>query len=257
MKLSRKPAVPWISLLALLPFTVSATSARAQNDAGSVACPDTKVPSAYQTFFLNHVTDRQQFQEIQTVLRNDLVQNARINGDSEQYAFAICGTPAELQLAQKIIADLDRPRKTWRLTYTFARTDSGQNNAPRHISLVASEGQRAELRQGDRVPIVTGATGTTGSESSPSSQVQYVDVGLSLSATVAGDSGNPELHTKVEQSSVADEKSGIGAQDPILHQTVLDVSARLVPGKPLTLGSLDLPGTTQHEEVQVTVEPVP
>ncbi len=242
-------------ILALLTLALIAATACAQNElAPGLTCPDAKIPATYQTFYLAHTDDQSQFTGIQTVLRNFL-QGARINGVPAQHTLSVCGTSAELQLAQKIISDLDRPHQTWRVTYTLTQTDNGQRLGSRHISLIVSSGERADLKQGNRVPLVTGNTGPDAS--SPASQVQYIDVGLNISANLDGSADALQLRTKIEQSSIADEKSGIGTQDPIVHQTMLETTAKLTPGKPLDLGSLDLPGTTRHEEVEVTVDPVP
>jgi len=101
------------------------------------------------------------------------------------------------------------------------------------------------------VPIVTGLYNKE--SAGENSQVQYLDAGLNLEASLDGD----RLRTKVEQTSVAEEKSGIGLQDPIVRQTMLEATSDLAPGKTLVLGSLDLPGTTRHQEIQALVEPVP
>ena len=69
--------------------------------------------------------------------------------------------------------------------------------------------------------------------------------------------GSPDalhLQTKIEQSSLAEEKSVASAQDPVVRQTVLDDSSVLSQGKPLVLGSLDLPGTTRSQEIEVAAE---
>lgn len=47
---------------------------------------------------------------------------------------------------------------------------------------------------------------------------------------------------------MSDEKSGIGIQDPVVRQTVLEATSDLKPGKTLLLGSLDIPGTSRHQE---------
>jgi hypothetical protein len=62
------------------------------------------------------------------------------------------------------------------------------------------------------------------------------------------------LRTKLVQSGIAEERSGIGAQDPIIRQTTLEGTSTLVQGKPLVLGSLDVPGSTRHQEVEVVSE---
>ena len=90
-----------------------------------------------------------------------------------------------------------------------------------------------------------------------SSEIQYLDVGLSIEATVSGSPENLILRSKVEQSSLRGEKSAVVAPDPVVRQTVLQGSTELVQGKPTVLGSLDVPGTTSREEIEVVAELVP
>jgi type II secretory pathway component GspD/PulD (secretin) len=106
------------------------------------------------------------------------------------------------------------------------------------------------MKQGSRVPIVTGSYKEGGGDEN--TQVQYQDVGLSIEANMDGMS----LHTKVEQTSPSDEPSGMGAKDPVVRQSVLEVTTNLTPGKPLALGSLDIPGSTRHRDVELAVEAV-
>jgi hypothetical protein len=46
----------------------------------------------------------------------------------------------------------------------------------------------------------------------------------------------------------------MGAQDPILRQTVLEGMSTLSQSKPVVLGSLDVPGSTRHQEIEVASE---
>jgi hypothetical protein len=46
----------------------------------------------------------------------------------------------------------------------------------------------------------------------------------------------------------------VGPQDPVLHQGVLEQTARLAPGKAMTLGSLEIPGGSNRLEVEAVVE---
>jgi type II secretory pathway component GspD/PulD (secretin) len=250
-----------VIILTTLALLTAAAHAQSEPATG-LACLIGKTPANYQTFYLTHTHEQNQFTEIQTILRNMLLES-RVSGLSSQDALAICGSSADLQLAQKIVADFDRPHKTWRVTYSFTQADNGRvphipavgDVGTQHISLIVASGERSDIKQGNRVPIVTGATASDTPQTT--SQIQYVDVGLSVYANIDGTADNLQLHTKVEQSSIADEKSGATAQDPIIHQSVLEVTAKPTPGKPLVLGSIDVPGTTHHEEVEVTVEPVP
>jgi hypothetical protein len=62
------------------------------------------------------------------------------------------------------------------------------------------------------------------------------------------------LRTKIERSNVSDEKSGVGVQDPVIRQSSLDGTSTLIPGKPLVIGALDVPGSTHSEEIAVVAE---
>ena len=103
------------------------------------------------------------------------------------------------------------------------------------------------------MPIVTGSI-TEGT--STKSQVTYLDIGLNFDATLDEFVNGVRLRTKVEQLSVAEEKSGVGAQDPIIRQTTLEGASFLTLGKPLMLGSLDIPDSTRHLDLGVVMEQV-
>ena len=64
---------------------------------------------AVETFYLHNVAQQNDFTEVQQVLRN-LFQTARINGVSGQNAIVMRGTPDEILLARRLIADLDKER---------------------------------------------------------------------------------------------------------------------------------------------------
>ncbi|HTX42766.1 MAG TPA: secretin N-terminal domain-containing protein [Acidobacteriaceae bacterium] len=64
---------------------------------------------AVETFYLHNVAQQNDFTEMQTVLRN-LFQTARINGVSSENAIVMRGTPDEILLARRLIADLDKAR---------------------------------------------------------------------------------------------------------------------------------------------------
>jgi type II secretory pathway component GspD/PulD (secretin) len=132
--------------------------------------------------------------------------------------------------------------------------DGAKATATQHYSLMVVWGERAELKLGNKVPLMTGSR--MPDAGAASSQVQYLDVGLNITATLTGSGDVLILRTKVEQSTLADEKSAGGPMDPVLHQAVLEETARLAQGKPMTLGSLDIPGGANRLEVEVAAEAV-
>ncbi|GGG94320.1 cohesin domain-containing protein [Silvibacterium dinghuense] len=68
---------------------------------------------AIQTFYLTNVTQQNDFNDVQTALRNIFQQGqngAKLFGVASQNAIVMRGTPDELLLAQKLIDDLDRAK---------------------------------------------------------------------------------------------------------------------------------------------------
>src|SRR5271170_281055 len=246
-----KDCAQMLALLTLV-LTLFAQSAGAQTqDAAAKPTEEKAGAETYQTLYLSSLAEQRDANDIQTDLRN-MLPKAKLYYVASQNAISMRGTPEDIQLAQKILSDIDRTRKTYRLTYTIRETDGGRQTGTQQFALVVASGGRTIFKQGNKVPIVTGAfnEGT----SSANSQVQYLDVGLNIDATLDAYSDGLRLHTKVEQSSVADEKSGMGAQDPVVRQTTLEGVSTLIQGKPVVLGSLDVPGSARRQEIEVVSE---
>jgi type II secretory pathway component GspD/PulD (secretin) len=204
-------------------------------------------PQLTQTIFLKNITDRVDFSDITTDLRN-VLPGAKIYGISSQNSITIRATEEEMQQAQKLIADLDHPRKVYRVTFTITESESGRKTGTQHYSMVISGENKSWIKQGDRVPIVTGSFEKDSSNAN--TQIQYLDVGINIEASIGG----VGLRTKIEQSSVADEKSNVGIQDPIVRQTTLEAVSTFMPGKPIAIGSIDIPGTTRHQDIEAIAE---
>jgi len=235
----------WI--FAFTALALLAGSASAQTATQDVPCPDSRDPGVvYRTFYLSPSSTLNHFTEVQTVLRN-MLEHARIDGVSMERAIGVCGTPAELDLAQRIVSDMDHPEiaeTSWRLTYTF--THAGTSHTA--VLLVALDGD-GTLKQGSRVPIIT-------STSNGSDQFQYIDTGLNISVHVEPAGEILRLTTEVERLETPEQKPASSTGDPVFGATELKTTAIVAPGKPVVLGTLNLPNGVQ-EQVSVTAEPVP
>jgi type II secretory pathway component GspD/PulD (secretin) len=243
-----------ILALAAMILTLSAGSAGAQAAASASSPAESqKSGEGYRTLYLASAGQRDA-EDVLTDLRN-MLPRAKLYYIASQSAISVRGTDEDIQLAQKILSDIDRSAKTYRLTYTITEIDSGKQTGKQDFTLVVSSGAKTVLKQGTKVPVVTGVFNQA--SSSANSQVQYLDVGLNLEASLEGHGDGLRLRLKVEQSRIAEEQSGVGAQDPIVHQTTLEEISTLTPGKPLLLGSLDIPGTTRRQQIEVTSAPIP
>jgi type II secretory pathway component GspD/PulD (secretin) len=240
-----------------LGFMILAPHAGAQTPTGgSQPCearpsPPPPAPETVQTIFLSNATQQNDLNDIATDLRN-VMPKAHIFPDQGQNAITLRATEEDLATAQKLIATLDLPRKLYRLTYTITDFENGKQTGSQHYVFLAVAGERTIFKQGSRVPIVIGTVERQ--TTNQSSEIQYQDIGLSIEATVSGSPENLMLVTKVEQSNLAGEKSATAPTDPIVRQTVLQGTSELVQGKPLVVGSLDLPGTMRHQEIEVVAE---
>ena len=172
-----------------------------------------------------------------------------------QNALFVQAPPDQLLLTKKLIDDLDHPRRIYRLTFTITEVDDGKRTGTQHFSMVIVSGQRTTMKQGSKVPV---ATGTVTENGSPSTQTQftYLDIGLNLDATLDESVNGVRLRSKAEQSSLGADKTIAGIQEPVVRQTVLEGTSILTPGKPLILGSLDIPDSTRRMDIEVVMDVV-
>lgn len=233
--------------LAILVLAAACFAPLANAQAAESKAPK-RAPEQVKTFFLKNATSNNDMNDVQTALRNTLP-GARFYGSSGTRSITITGTDDEIRSAQELLADLDIPRKSFRVTYTIADLENGKRGAAQHYALVVVSGTSSEFRQGNRVPILTGKYGD---EKGPEQQFQYIDVGISISCTAEATA----LNSKIELSGVADEKSSVGLQDPVISQTRLEGLSLFTPGKPQIIGTIEVPGTNRHQQIEVLVEPV-
>jgi hypothetical protein len=226
-----------------------ATACGGMTAVAQVQAPDAKAgPEIYQTLYLTNLTQQNDADELVTDLRN-MLPKAKTYYVPSQSAISMRGSAEDIALAQKILSDLDKTKKIYRLTYTMTEKDGGKTIGVQHFSIIVASGSRTVAKQGSRIPIVTSP-----SSENPRTEITYLDLGQEIDASLDGYLDGVRLRTKVVQSSVAEDKSGAGAQDPVIRQTTFEGTSTLVQGKPLVLGSLDVAGSTRHQEVEVVSE---
>ena len=220
----------------------------AMNAIAQTQAADTKSsPEIYETIYLTNLTQQNDANELLTDLRN-MLPGAKTYYVQSQSAISIRASAEDIALARKMLSDLDKTKKIYRLTYTMTEKDSGKTIGVQHFSMIVASGSMSVLKQGSRVPVGTNTS------SAGSNDVTYLDLGQEIQASLDGYLDGVRLRTKVVQSSIAEEKSSIGTQDPIIRQTTLEGTSTLVQGKTLVLGTLDVPGSTRQQEVEVVSE---
>ena len=240
------PATRLLALTLALPLALAAPAQDAPKHYDIDAQP-------IQTFYLGNLSQTHDANEIATTVRNMMSPQIKLFLTSENM-MTVRASPEELAQVQKILHDLDRPRNSYRLTYTLTESDAGKRIGVQRFAMTIVAGGHTTLKNGSRVPIVTGSFkhDTAASET----QVTYLDIGINIDASLDEFANGARLRAKLEQSSVAPEVSGLGTQDPVVRQTVLEGTTFLTPGKPTPLGALDVVGSTRHLDVEVVMEPL-
>jgi hypothetical protein len=242
---NQKPSNRISNAVAILAIAACAMNAAAQATSAKTT------PDTYQTLYLTNLTQQNDALELVNDLRN-MLPNAKLYYVPSQSAFSIRASAEDLALAQKILADLDKTKKIYRLTYTMTEREGGKPIGVQHFSIIVASGSRTDFKQGSRVPITVATNAAPGSNT----EVTYIDIGQQIEASLDGYLDGVRLRTKVVQSSIAEDKPSVGNQPPVIRQTTLEGTATLVQGKSLVLGSLDVPGSARHQEVEVVSEMV-
>jgi hypothetical protein len=216
----------------------------------AVAQTGTVAPRENRTFHLMYETTQAEQNELVTALRNMLDASMRIFLVASTKSVTIQGTPAQVKEAADLLAQLDVKRPMYRVTYTFTESDAGKRVGLQRYSMMLANGQRGVSKQGSRIPILV----NQGTADHPSDRT-YLDVGINVDAEVESyGEGFAKLSAKVEESSLAEEKSGIGPEDPIIRETLMEGASVLPLGKPQAIGALDIVGSTRHIDVEALVE---
>jgi general secretion pathway protein D len=268
---------------------------------------------AVQTFYLANAWQQNDLNDVQTALRNVLL-NAKVYGVQSQNAIVVRGTPDELLLAQKLIDDLDKPRaevvvdtavlevsKNWERTLGISwpssvgvqlQTSSSSNSSncasgstdctsstvsPTLYDLAhlkasdfavtvgsatlnllltddntqilqdprirSTDGQKADLKIGSRIPIATGSYQTGAATALVSSlvntQFQYQDVGVEIEVTPSVHYDNDvTLKLKITVSAESGTQTISGVTEPIISQRVVDQVIRLKEGEASIIGGI-------------------
>ena len=238
------------------PHVIAQTATAPQSD----PCHTQSGPVTTKTFYLANVSQQNDANDIMVAIRSLLCPGDRIYLVASQNAVVMRAPEEELALAQRLITDLDRPSKTYRLTYTVTELDAGKNIGTQHFSMVVVTGQHTSMKEGDKIPVATGSfsngEGTNPASAGVQTQFTYLDVGMNFDATIDESANGVRLQSKVEQSSVGPSNTIAGVQEPVVRQSVLQGASFLSLGKPVMLGSIDVPNSTRHLDLAVLLEPI-
>jgi type II secretory pathway component GspD/PulD (secretin) len=213
-----------------------------------------------RTIYFKNVTNKNQANEIIVSVRNNLDPGLKIYLLGTQNAVVVTSYPEELDKVEAIIHTLDIPSKTYRVSYTLTELEAGKTISTQHFSMLLGDGERATMKEGNKIPIATGTYSNGAATTSPSSEIQtqftYLDVGMNFDTTIDVTGNNVHLRSKVEDSSLDQPVTIAGVTEPVVRQSVLDGTSVLTLDKPFMLGTIDVPNTARHMDIAVLVEQI-
>ena len=142
----------------------------------------------------------------------------------------------------------------YRITYTLTEMDGTKRVGSQRYAIVLDSGEEvpsADLRLGSKVPLETGEL----QGSSTSQTISYVDVGLSIEASLRSFANGHELRSHVTQSEVETQQSL--TKDPVIRETDFKSAVLLQENKPVIIGNVDMLGTTHVLQIQVELSKLP
>lgn len=143
----------------------------------------------------------------------------------------------------------------YRLTYTLTEMDGSKRIGSQHYAITLDAGNDsgpAELNLGTRIPIEVAGNAAG---AAASSQVTYIDIGMSIYADLRQFANGLQLRSRITQSAIDSQQSI--AKDPVIRQTSVNSFVLLNEDKPLMLGTVDMPGTTHILQIQVELSKLP
>ena len=210
-----------------------------------------------KTIFLTNVGSQNEANEILVAIRNVSTPSLKMYLAASQDAIVVSTYPEEMARIESLIHSLDRPHKTYRLTYTLTELDAGKTISTQHYSMLLGDGQHTSLKEGNKVPIATGSYSDGDLKANGiQTQFTYLDVGMNFDATISVSGTSVQLKSKVEESSLDQPVTISGVTEPVIRQSVLDGTSVLTLDKPAMLGTIDVPSSTHHIDIAAVVEQV-
>jgi type II secretory pathway component GspD/PulD (secretin) len=230
----------------------AADCSKLQTHAEKMDCEDAH--SQIKTIYLKNVSTPNDATEILVAIRNVSDPGLKIFLVASQNGLVIDTYPEQFAKIEALVHALDIPHKTYRLTYTITELDAGKTLGTEHIAMVVVDGQRTTVKQGDKVPVATGSY--SADNNSAQTQFTYLDIGLNFDATLSALENGAILKTKVEQSSLGTPSTIANVTEPVVRQTVLEGNTFLTLGKPVMIGSIDVPNSTHRFDIAVVMDPI-
>ena len=156
-------------------------------------------------------------------------------GGSNLAAQPAANTPAPAENKK-----LDPAVTPYHAEFVLTELEDGKKINTRHFSMNLNPGRRQNVKIGSRVPVeVKGG------------ELQYLDIGTNIDCHLAERENGLGLDVSADVSSMADHTN-----PPVVRQFRIESSTVTALGKPVIIGSADVPDSSHQFQLEVTVTKV-
>jgi len=134
----------------------------------------------------------------------------------------------------------------YKLEFSIYEVQDGKRVNPHNFVLMLDNDRNGSIHIGNKVPITTSTK-----EGAPS--IQYMDVGISISAQLRETDTGLMLRSTVDVSSFAIPEQDLHGSNPLLRSVRADATTVLELGKPTLLNSIDDVSSNKRMQIEVTV----
>ncbi len=149
----------------------------------------------------------------------------------------------------------------YKVDFVVAEVEDGKRVNTRTYTLMMEEGKQARANVATRVPVPTGpsiSASTSGVNPLVNSQIQYMDVGLSLTFRFLqqGEYLMMSGGYNIDTFAMPEEAQGNTLRLPVTRRISSDVGAAILPGKPTIISSVDDTNSRKRYQLEVTATKV-
>ncbi len=222
-----------------------------------------------KTFTFSHLTSPNEIQDVSNTLRQ-ILEFQRMQPVVSPPGVVVRGTAEQVARAEKLIADLDKPRPediaSYKLEFAISEVENGKKINTRYYTILVQRGSsersvpKSSFRSGARVPVAVGTfqPAASGSGINPlvNTQFEYREVGVSIDCRLWGTGADLTLASNLEVNTLGGSQNIGGLSQPITRSSRADLTSAISPGKPTLIGALDTADGSRRIEIEVTASPV-
>lgn len=205
-------------------------------------------PQFIRTFYFPNVGSPTDLQDVVNGIRT-IIEVQRIQQMPAYQTIVVRATPEQMALTEKLVEDLNQAKQKtgglYRLEFKITENSEGKATSAKTYTMLVEPREKAKLRIGQKVPILTKETERT-----------YTDVGKNIDCVVRSESEHSvSIGMAVEFSDIPTDEHGTpqsSVGDPVIQRVSVETEVTLELGTPTIIGNFQDPGSKRSFQLEAT-----